>query len=110
MSGTDDFCEIVEKATNSHQDHHRHAGDLKEDGGGSDGSSNDQGQQTAFNPFANFAFGGSAVLVAAEPSGSKRKELKGDVLGKKARARKFEGLNFAILNRWKEEGGLMCSV
>lgn len=105
MSGTDDFCEIVEKATNSHQDRHHHEEDMKEDDDSND-SSNVQGQQGPSNPFANFAFGGGAVLVATEPSGAKRKELKGGGTGKKARARKFEGLNFArksaILNRCVE--------
>ena len=95
MSGTEDFCEIVEKATNSHQDKHRHA-ELRKENDSSDDSSIDQGQQAPSNPFANFAFEAGAVLVAAEPSGTKRKEVKGDGTdgtGKKARARKFEGLN-----------------
>ena len=74
-------------------------------GDDSDYRSNDQGRQAPSNPFANFAFGGGTVLVDAERSGAKRKELKGDVAGKELRARKFEGLNLAILNPWSSHGG-----
>lgn len=95
MPGTDDFCEIVEQAkANSHQDQHRHQEDVTQEDEDNDDSTN-QDQQAPSNPFANFAFGGGTVLVvAATPSGGKRKEFKGGAMRKNARARKSEGLNF----------------
>eukprot|EP00904_Undaria_pinnatifida_P011131 jgi/Undpi1/7148/HiC_scaffold_22.g09622.m1 len=86
-----DFCEIVEQAkANSHQDQHRHQEDVTQEDEDNDDSTN-QDQQAPSNPFANFAFGGGTVLVvAATPSGGKRKEFKGGAMRKNARARKSE--------------------